>query len=797
MTTIDLKKSERDIDVVVQRKIKNEIMGKRYFVAELVKKALDKYFKYDEIVVSNENSIYKLPLINEELNIVDFEINSLSVHVIPTFDKAKNANVYIPSLYKQYHFKPDMFLFVNFSKTFAKMEILGFITEPDLKMLALPKAVLVSPDNLASTIETLVPRQNKISTGTIETTKELMLAYFENDLSEEGKRFFLKNIITSKEVRKNYKLFYDLNSDFVFIAKDNNIEKFNPTEKRIELFSRSDYLMDKAISKYNGEETDADENYQTEETTDVDNYQYEEEKNLVDTDEDKILQLSLTPLNLEEDEQEELIEDIPDEQFYNQSEFTEDENSSEEEFQLLEEDTTDDNEELLLAEEDTENEDLEETLVETDEENLDTDDVVLDLNESGLTEEDLLDNSEINLDEVDALDDINIQDDEDLQIEDNTEEYLPTEEELVDITETGEDVNDVLDESFPDVVELEEDETIVENQQEVAQDEPAEEDLFAFLSEISDEEIENNTNANASVQTAPEQNYSAPEEQTYQQQNYIPQEEQYVAPVMQDAYQNNYQEPQAQTASTPQKPKSNTKALFVVFVCVCLLGAYQYKDQIIQKLPFGNNEATSTDAILNTNTPAPIDTAKLAEKVKLPADVDNATPSNSTTPTQPKADTQTAPTKVDTNKPSDNLPALPTTTVEPPKPKHLNDAIATALTKDFSGVRISKLSWEISETLVANPEVKRYLTIAGKSIKNALAQDLLAATEPSFNDRIVVNVTYRKDGSVARVDIASSSGSKQIDDIITKSVKGTLNYVKMPPMNLTNPEYNAKIVIGL
>ena len=119
------------------------------------------------------NSIYKLPLINEELNIVDFEINSLSVHVIPTFDKAKNANVYIPSLYKQYHFKPDMFLFVNFSKTFAKMEILGFITEPDLKMLTLPKAVLVSPDNLASTIETLVPRQNKISTGTIETTKEL------------------------------------------------------------------------------------------------------------------------------------------------------------------------------------------------------------------------------------------------------------------------------------------------------------------------------------------------------------------------------------------------------------------------------------------------------------------------------------------------------------------------------------------------------------------------------------------------------------------------------------------------
>ena len=78
-----------------------------------------------------------------------------------------------------------------------------------------------------------------------------------------------------------------------------------------------------------------------------------------------------------------------------------------------------------------------------------------------------------------------------------------------------------------------------------------------------------------------------------------------------------------------------------------------------------------------------------------------------------------------------------------------------------------------------------------------MAQDLLAATEPSFNDKITVNIIYRKDGSVAKIDISSSSGSKQIDDIIIKSVKDTLNYVKMPALNLTNTVYNAKIVIGL
>ena len=131
------------------------------------------------------------------------------------------------------------------------------------------------------------------------------------------------------------------------------------------------------------------------------------------------------------------------------------------------------------------------------------------------------------------------------------------------------------------------------------------------------------------------------------------------------------------------------------------------------------------------------------------------------------------------------------------KPKNINDALANALSKDFSGVRISKVSWEISETLVDNPEVKRYLMIAGKSIKNTLAQDLMSATEPSFKENIIVNITYRKDGSVAKTTIEGSSGSKEIDDIVLKSLRETFNYVKMPPLNINKPEYTAKLIIRL
>ena len=96
MTVLELKKAERQIEFELLENTRNELAQKRCFVAELSKKILDKYMAFDDVVAKNALSIYNLPLINEKLNIIDFQIKSLSVHVIPTIDRAKNQYVHIP-----------------------------------------------------------------------------------------------------------------------------------------------------------------------------------------------------------------------------------------------------------------------------------------------------------------------------------------------------------------------------------------------------------------------------------------------------------------------------------------------------------------------------------------------------------------------------------------------------------------------------------------------------------------------------------------------------------------------------
>jgi len=411
------------------------------------------------------------------------------------------------------------------------------------------------------------------------------------------------------------------------------------------------------------------------------------------------------------------------------------------------------------------------------------------------------------------------------QVEDIADDELPKEDDMFfedsisesDIADLTEDVDllSVLDEvdDSQSTVELQNNQNEQEEIDVMGADE-SDDDVFAFLSEIADEGESNaaleSTNVSQDNQPLQQENYDVPpqmataqepsqsefQQNDFQQNQFNNQVSQQETPVSQqydttDSSQVGTSQVISST-SVAEKPKTNPKFIIGAFLLVIGLGVYQYRD----KIPFLNGNSApvaDNEVALDETIPSPIDAAKLENNT------DGTTSQTVDTPQAPAPSTtdnsaENVPSASDNAK---TIPALPTTTVEPPKPKHLNDAIATALTKDFNGVRISKLSWEISETLLNKPDVKRYLTIAGKSIKNALAQDLMSATEPSFKDSIVVNIVYKKDGTISKVDVASSSGSKQIDDIVVKSVRDTLSYINMPALNLKTPEYTAKIVIRL
>ncbi len=868
MPVIDLKKQEREVELNISSPIKDDLTKRRCYIAELVKRGLEKFFETENISIDNSNSIYRLPVINEELNVIDFEINSLSVHVIATVDKAKNTNVYIPAVYKTYNYKPDIMIFINFTKGLTKMDIVGYLTTLNTNNSAIDKSSLNSANDLIMALKTTQKAPQIFTTKTEETTQELMLAYLEKDLSDEGVRFFLKHLISSPKIRHNFKLFYALNCDFVSISQADFIEKVAPTAKAslTYFYKEEDAAIEKMVEHTEPSindseniedsefvtapntyeevqqniveeyEEEIEENYEEEQSQDeyeeveataeeiemfsedsfeeVDEIQTIEEVAEVENTQEE-LELYENEELLEETQEniveEELLEQTSDGELLIQEDLSEALSLSEEEQSLLSNDENINEEPLIFDTAGTEEENLildseEELLLESDDE----EEMPLHEEEPQFLEEAPLEEiqqAEENtiIEQEEQSEDENFEapmDDEDAELFEIAEEatFDSAEYDIQSPTHRGADVLSSLE--YDDEQETLTTRDVMDNHSTAISNDAT--DLFAFLADVpsattsvTEEKSTGNTTEsfNQSIKVSQQEIYEA------ENQNYNSTQANIVSSSFgsEAQYEQNTRQNPFETTQTPKEKRNSTPLLAALLVLALgTLGVYNFKDQIMTKIAeFQNPTATGENLLLppaqlpsNTLTPD----EKAVPVAELPAAVGTTAEPKQKQPT-------TAGTTAEKVTPEDDAPALPSlpkaTTVEPPKPRNLNDAIANAISKDFNGVRISRVSWEISETLASNPEVSRALTMAGRSVKSFLAQDLMAATEPSFNDKVVINLVYRKDGSVEKIELDSSSGSKQIDDIIIKTVKDTMNRIHMPSLNLNKDKYSTKLVINL
>lgn len=119
-----------------------------------------------------------------------------------------------------------------------------------------------------------------------------------------------------------------------------------------------------------------------------------------------------------------------------------------------------------------------------------------------------------------------------------------------------------------------------------------------------------------------------------------------------------------------------------------------------------------------------------------------------------------------------------------PKPKSSNAFMS-----------VSRLVWNVPDSLSGNSDIQSYLRAAGKSIKLSLSADLLLATEFAYSNQAKVNIVLSQDGSVQSAKMASGSGSSQIDSIVLQSVKDTLNVVKPPSSAIQSPSFNLDLII--
>lgn len=128
--------------------------------------------------------------------------------------------------------------------------------------------------------------------------------------------------------------------------------------------------------------------------------------------------------------------------------------------------------------------------------------------------------------------------------------------------------------------------------------------------------------------------------------------------------------------------------------------------------------------------------------------------------------------------------------------RDMGKAVSDGFTSEPVSTTISKVAWEVPEELAYNDSFRKYLQIAGKSLKLNLQNNLLLATEMAYSNKVVIDLTISKDGSLQSSDISISSGSKQIDKIVLQSVKETLKYLKMPSNELSGQSAIATLIIS-
>lgn len=165
-----------------------------------------------------------------------------------------------------------------------------------------------------------------------------------------------------------------------------------------------------------------------------------------------------------------------------------------------------------------------------------------------------------------------------------------------------------------------------------------------------------------------------------------------------------------------------------------------------------------------------------------------------------------------TQTPSDNVPTAPTDTenilantpdikkdannIQKAQPQELkNTAVKPKQGAKESYMDVSKLVWDVPDSLSYSTKMQNYLRTAGKSIKLSLSADLLLADEYAYTNQVKVSLKLSKDGAVQDARIVSSSGSTQIDNIVLQSVKETLNVVKPPSDEVKTPDFNLALII--
>ena len=165
--------------------------------------------------------------------------------------------------------------------------------------------------------------------------------------------------------------------------------------------------------------------------------------------------------------------------------------------------------------------------------------------------------------------------------------------------------------------------------------------------------------------------------------------------------------------------------------------------------------------------------------------------------------TKNTPKKVNTQKNTAPMPLETIENVKTQKQTNEGNAISIPAIEQNLGASINvanlTVNWEVPSTYISNVTAKKYFTKIGKIIQLNLKTELLLLSKPPITNKIALELEFDKSSNGFKVkNMATSSGEKVVDDLITKTVQSCLNINLKTNMSIfENISGNPTLIIRL
>lgn len=112
-------------------------------------------------------------------------------------------------------------------------------------------------------------------------------------------------------------------------------------------------------------------------------------------------------------------------------------------------------------------------------------------------------------------------------------------------------------------------------------------------------------------------------------------------------------------------------------------------------------------------------------------------------------------------------------------------------------IKVTKISWGISSELAQNKEIITYLNEIGIQVKNILTSEFTSLNEFPTQKTATAAIILDNTGNYITSSIKETSGSKQIDEIILKSVENTIKSTPSKNIRTSAPFIRTILLIKL